>query len=72
MGLGSSRIRGEHNEVQDNDVPENPAALNDQNRQRRHLNVDVNLRTNETGIRCFMKFWLSCSRVLTQSRSFSS
>ena len=50
MGLGSSRIRGEHNEVQDNDVPENPVASNDQNRQRRHLNVDVNLRSNDAGI----------------------
>ena len=49
MGLGPSRIQ-EQNEVPGNDVPENPAPSNNHNRQRRHLNVDVNLRSNDAGI----------------------
>ena len=48
MGLGLSRSQ-EQNPVEENDVPENPIVPDNANIQR-HLNPEINLRRNNTGI----------------------
>ena len=50
MGLGSSRSQ-EQNHVEENDVPENPVLPENGNIQR-HLNPEINLRRNDTGMLC--------------------
>ena len=48
MGLGLSRSQ-EQNPVEENDVPENPVLPDNANIQR-HLNPEINLRRNNTGM----------------------
>ena len=48
MGIGSSRSQ-EENPVEENDVPENPVVADNANIQR-HLNPEINLRRNNTGM----------------------
>ena len=50
MGLGSSRSQ-EQNHPEENDVPENPVLPENGNIQR-HLNPEINLRRNDTGMLC--------------------
>ena len=57
MGLGSSRSQ-EQNHVEENDVPENPVLPENGNIQR-HLNPEINLRRNDTGMLCVMSRNLS-------------
>ena len=48
MGLGLSRSQ-EQNPVEENDVPEDPVVPDNANIQR-HLNPEINLRRNNTGM----------------------
>ena len=48
MGLGTSRLPA-HDPIQNNDVPENPPLPENVNRQLRHLNPEIDVRTNRTG-----------------------
>ena len=48
MGLGSSRSQ-EQNHVEENVVPENQVLPENGNIQR-HLNPEINLRRNDTGM----------------------
>ena len=56
MGLGSSRSQ-EQNHVEENDVPENPVLPENGNIQR-HLNPEINLRRNDTGM-----FGIKCREI---------